>query len=71
MKRFIVIQDRSKIAININAITNFKAYSTNETYIDFYANDSEHNTPFMIDRAEAKYSFDEVCQMICESSYKK
>lgn len=69
MKRFIIVNKRDKIAININAIANFKAISKEETYIDYYAHDAEGNSPFMIDRAEASRSFDDICNSICESSY--
>lgn len=66
MKRFIVLNN--KTAINIDAITNFKEYSSGRTYIDFYACDTEQNSSFKIDRVESNLSFDEICRNICESN---
>lgn len=67
MKRFIVLNN--KTAINIDAIVNFKEYSSTGTYIDFYAYDSEQNSSFKIDRVETNLSFDDICARICESNY--
>lgn len=67
MKRFIIVNKNGKKAININSIVNFKSISSDETYIDFYSYDYEHNSPFKIERVEANLSFDDICKSICES----
>lgn len=65
MSKFIEIKEGlTRITINTNYLVNVKKISSDTFYVDYYANDSTGQHPYIVDRAEVRIKANEYDEFI-------